>query len=177
QQTGLYAYKTYGDMKTVPPKTAAEVYMDYEYRKEWDSYVKELQLLSKEGETEQLYWQVNFPFPLWNRDYTFVRELRQFDLEDGRHVWVILAKGVDGMKPEEKGVVRVNGYIQSMALTCNGQGGTKAYMKYFDNPGGNIPTWLINWGAKTGVPKFLEQMVNACEKYNIFKTKQIDNKK
>ena len=23
-----------------------------------------------------------------------------------------------------------------------------AYMKYYDNPGGMIPTWLINWGAK-----------------------------
>lgn len=23
-----------------------------------------------------------------------------------------------------------------------------AYMYYFDNPGGMIPTWLINWAAK-----------------------------
>ena len=26
-----------------------------------------------------------------------------------------------------------------------------AYMHYFDNPKGNIPTWLINWAAKVRV--------------------------
>ena len=29
-----------------------------------------------------------------------------------------------------------------------------AYMYYFDNPGGMIPTWLINWAAKVKVTKF-----------------------
>ena len=26
-----------------------------------------------------------------------------------------------------------------------------AYMYYFDNPGGMIPTWLINWAAKVRI--------------------------
>lgn len=64
-------------------------------------------------------------------------------------------------------------------------------MNYFDNPGGNIPTWLINWAAKvsrlrmeinrrklglrlmfmffywvqSGVPGFLKDMQDACSKY------------
>lgn len=24
-------------------------------------------------------------------------------------------------------------------------------MKYYDNPGGSIPTWLINWAAKVSI--------------------------
>jgi len=25
-------------------------------------------------------------------------------------------------------------------------------MRYYDNIGGNIPTWLINWAAKVAIP-------------------------
>lgn len=65
------------------------------------------------------------------------------------------------------------------------------FMNYFDNPGGNLPTWLINWAAKvsrlrmeinrrklglrlmfmffywvqSGVPGFLKDMQDACSKY------------
>lgn len=29
------------------------------------------------------------------------------------------------------------------------------FMNYFDNPGGMIPTWLVNWAAKVGAPVLL----------------------
>lgn len=44
-----------------------------------------------------------------------------------------------------------------------------AFMQYFDNPRGSIPTWLINWGASTGVPDFLTKMEKACEGYQAYK--------
>lgn len=40
QKSGLYEYKVYGVLDDVRPDICAQVYMDIEYRKQWDSYVK-----------------------------------------------------------------------------------------------------------------------------------------
>lgn len=39
QTSGLYEYKVYGILDDVLPDVCAQVYMDLEYRKKWDSYV------------------------------------------------------------------------------------------------------------------------------------------
>lgn len=40
QDTGLYEYKVFGVLEGCPPALLADVYMDLDYRKEWDPYVK-----------------------------------------------------------------------------------------------------------------------------------------
>ena len=39
QETGLYEYKIHGAMDDMDPEQCAQVYVDWEYRKKWDSYV------------------------------------------------------------------------------------------------------------------------------------------
>ncbi|XP_064617956.1 phosphatidylcholine transfer protein-like [Liolophura sinensis] len=164
EESGLYQYKIYGSID-VDPDTCAKVYMDIDYRRQWDSYVNVLKEVEIDGETA-VYWNINFPWPMSNRDYIYKRELRELDF-NGSKVYVVLAKSVATDKiPEKSGVVRVDDYHQSAALKSDGKGGTKAYMRYYDNPKGMIPTWLINWAAKTGVPQFLGTMQTACRGYD-----------
>lgn len=40
QRTGLYEYKVFGVLEDCPPALLADVYMDLDYRKQWDQYVK-----------------------------------------------------------------------------------------------------------------------------------------
>lgn len=40
QQSGLYEYKIFGGLDDIPPKLCADVYMDLDFRKKWDRYVK-----------------------------------------------------------------------------------------------------------------------------------------
>lgn len=40
QMSGLYKYKIYGILDDVLPEVCADVYMDLEYRKQWDTYAK-----------------------------------------------------------------------------------------------------------------------------------------
>lgn len=40
QESGLYEYKVFGSLPGCPPELCADVYMDLNYRKQWDSYVK-----------------------------------------------------------------------------------------------------------------------------------------
>ncbi|XP_005100570.1 phosphatidylcholine transfer protein [Aplysia californica] len=176
ETSGLYQYKIFGELDDVPPDVCAKVYMDLEYRKEWDSYAKELFVKECEGRN-LIYWNINFPFPLWNRDYVFGREYREME-QNGRKVWAVLAKSIETPSvPERKGLVRVSDYLQSAVMCSNGKQGSRAFMKYFDNPGGNIPTWLINWAAKTGVPQFLTTMHKACRGYPDFLKKKEQQQK
>ena len=38
QETSLYEYKIHGVMEDLDPEICAQVYVDTEYRKQWDSY-------------------------------------------------------------------------------------------------------------------------------------------
>ncbi|XP_039097110.1 phosphatidylcholine transfer protein isoform X2 [Hyaena hyaena] len=163
-QTGLYEYKVFGVLDDCPPDLLADVYMDLDYRKQWDQYVKELYEKECNGETV-VYWQVKYPFPMSNRDYIYIRQRQELDME-GRKIHVVLAQSTSVPQfPERSGVVRVNQYKQSLAIESDGKKGSKVFMYYFDNPGGQIPSWLINWVAKNGVPNFLKDMAKACKNY------------
>ncbi|XP_036611932.1 phosphatidylcholine transfer protein [Trichosurus vulpecula] len=165
EQSGLYEYKAFGSFKNCPAALCADVYMDLEYRKKWDSYVKELYEKKIQGKMV-VYWEVNYPFPMYNRDYVYVRGRRELDL-NGRTVHVILAKNFSTSElPEKDGIVRVTDYKQSLMIESDGSNGCKVSMFYHDNPGGSIPSWLINWAAKNGVPNFLKDILNACKNYH-----------
>ncbi|XP_008072657.1 phosphatidylcholine transfer protein isoform X2 [Carlito syrichta] len=164
QQSGLYEYKVFGVLEDCPPALLADVYMDLDYRKQWDQYVKELYEQECDGETV-VYWEVKYPFPMSNRDYVYVRQQRELDVE-GRKIHVVLAQSTSVPQLGERpGVIRVKRYKQSLAIESDGKKGSKVFMYYFDNPGGQIPSWLINWAAKNGVPNFLKDMAKACQNY------------
>lgn len=165
QPSGLYEYKVFGVLEGCSPALLADVYMDLDYRKQWDQYVKEL--YEKESDEQMVaYWEVKYPFPLSNRDYVYTRQRRDLDV-DGRKIYVVLAQSISAPQfPEKSGVIRVKQYKQSLAIESDGKKGSRVFMYYFDNPGGQIPSWLINWAAKNGVPNFLKDMVKACQNYH-----------
>ncbi|XP_059525533.1 phosphatidylcholine transfer protein [Myotis daubentonii] len=164
QQTGLYEYKVFGVLEDCPPALLADVYIDLDYRKQWDQYVKELYEKECNGETV-VYWEVKYPFPMSNRDYVYIRQRQELDVE-GRKIYVVLAQSTSVPQfAERSGVIRVKGYKQSLAIESDGKKGSKVFMHYFDNPGGQIPSWLINWAAKNGVPNFLKDLAKACQNY------------
>ncbi|XP_024613453.1 phosphatidylcholine transfer protein isoform X2 [Neophocaena asiaeorientalis asiaeorientalis] len=164
-QTGLYEYKVFGFLEDCSPDLLADVFMDLDYRKQWDQYVKELYEKECNGEAV-VYWEVKYPFPMSNRDYVYVRQRRELDHE-GQKIHVILAQSTSMPQfPEKSGVIRVKQYKQSLAIQSDGKRGSKVFMYYFDNPGGQIPSWLINWAAKKGVPNFLKDMTKACQNYH-----------
>ncbi|XP_055476392.1 phosphatidylcholine transfer protein isoform X1 [Psammomys obesus] len=165
QKTGLYEYKMFGILEGCSPSLLADVYMDLDYRKKWDQYAKEL--CEKECSGQMVaYWEVKYPFPLSNRDYVYTRQRRDLDV-DGRKVHVVLAQCICVPQfPEKSGVIRVKQYKQSLAIESNGKKGSRVFMYYFDNPGGQIPSWLINWATQNGVPNFLKDLVKACQNYH-----------
>ncbi|XP_022803364.1 phosphatidylcholine transfer protein-like isoform X2 [Stylophora pistillata] len=162
--SGLYEYKITGLLEDVGLDVCKNVYMDLEYRKKWDGYVKELYEFDDNG-VKSIYWNVNYPWPMSNRDYIYTRELHEMEINSIPTVVVLAESNPVAKIPEKSGVVRVKEFHQSLVIQSDGKVGTKAFMHYFDNPGGSIPTWLINWAAKTGVPTFMNSMRDACLGY------------
>ncbi|KAH0629223.1 hypothetical protein JD844_011140 [Phrynosoma platyrhinos] len=70
EKSGLYEYKIYGTLDDCSPELCADVYMDLNYRINWDQFLKELCEKTQDGRTV-IYWEVKFPFPLANRDVSF----------------------------------------------------------------------------------------------------------
>jgi hypothetical protein len=45
-------------------------------------------------------------------------------------------------------------------------------MHYRDDPGGSIPSFLVNWAASSGVGSFVKSMTDACRKYADWRARQ-----
>ena len=52
EESGLYSYKVIANLKNIEAEICVKVYMDLEYRKKWDSYVKELYIVGGDGGSE-----------------------------------------------------------------------------------------------------------------------------
>ncbi|XP_001500318.3 phosphatidylcholine transfer protein isoform X5 [Equus caballus] len=164
QDTRVYKYKVFGTLKNCPPALLTDVYMDLDYRKQWDQHVEELYERECNGQTV-VYWQVKCPMLKPNRDYVYVRERRDLDVE-GRKVFVVLAQSISHSQfPERSGVVRVTQCEHRLAITSDGRNGSKVFMYYFDNLRVQIPTWLLKRALKNGVPEFLNNLEKACRNY------------
>ncbi|OWK15520.1 hypothetical protein Celaphus_00000607, partial [Cervus elaphus hippelaphus] len=156
--TGLCEYKVTGIVRS-PPDLLADVYMDLDYRKQWDQYVQELREIKVDGEEACVY----------------VRQRRQLDFE-GRKVHVILAQSISvPWFSEKSGMIRVKQYKQSLAIQSYDSWRSEVFMYYFNNPGGQIPFWILNnftkvtsqeTSGESEIPGFLRDLENACLKYH-----------
>lgn len=138
-----------------------------EYRPKWDKYVGKIEKLEENNNLEIIYWDVKYGIPfVSNRDYIYCREMQEME-EEGETFTVILSKTYESEKelvPAKKGKVRVVGFKQFMAVVKT-KAGCKLYFHSVDRPGGNIPTSLINWAAKNGIPNYLNVVKKACAEY------------
>ena len=67
----------------------------------------------------------NYIMILNSLKYVYKREVRELN-KDGNKVWVVLAHSdTASTVPEKDGVIRVDDYVQSCALTTDGKVGSK----------------------------------------------------
>ncbi|XP_069338470.1 phosphatidylcholine transfer protein isoform X5 [Eulemur rufifrons] len=134
KRTGLYEYKVFGVLEDCPPDVLVAVYMDLDYRKQWDEYIEELYEQEYNGQTV-IYCKVKYPFPMSKRDYVYIQQLQELDTTRGKIYMVVSQSTSVPQLPEKRGVIRVKQYKQSLAIERDGNGGSK---------GGLIPSWIIN---------------------------------
>ncbi|KAF9418569.1 hypothetical protein BGZ76_004368 [Entomortierella beljakovae] len=154
----LKEYKVLGSYPDLPPSYLMRAYTDLDFRKTWDSNMIGWKAL----QNNRLHYSAKFPWPLYPRDYVYEMKVQEFKggvfCANGRSVQD------DGM-PEKSGVVRVDDFRQDVVIQPTEDGkGCNVWFGYYDNPKGNIPSSIINWAAKSGVPSFLNSLREAGHK-------------
>jgi hypothetical protein len=120
----------------------AGVVMDVNTAIEWVSHVKSAVLIKRVSANELYYYsEVNLPWPVANRD--FVAHLTVSQDPDTKVV-TIDGPAVSGYMPEKKGVVRITNSTGKWIITPVADNQVKVEYSIHVDPGGSIPSWLVN---------------------------------
>ncbi|MFN7133852.1 MAG: START domain-containing protein, partial [Myxococcales bacterium] len=136
-----------------PPQQVFRVLADYERYKEIMPYTDESKVVAteQEGKVVHFYSLINAPF-VSKRDYT-LRIVDQSDWKDGagylKSYWTSSDKG----PPPKDGVVRVQKNEGSWHLEpLDGGKKTRANYWVFTDPGGSLPTFIVNKANSSAIP-------------------------
>ncbi|HCF61637.1 MAG TPA: hypothetical protein DFS52_27025 [Myxococcales bacterium] len=142
-----------------PPPVVLRVLADYERYKEIMPYtdVSTVVATEKDGKVVHFYTVVNAPL-VSKRDYTLHIE----EVSDWRE-----GKGYlkTQWRPSEKGPGPKDGYVRveinegSWTLEpLDGGARTRATYLLYTNPGGSLPTWVINKANRSAIPDIFEAL-------------------
>lgn len=126
--SALKEYKVLGTYPDLPSRYLVRAYTDYDFRKTWDSNMKEWKAL----QNDRLHFVAKFPWPLCPRDYVYELRVKEFKDEV---IAVHFLSIRDESTPETAGIVRVDDFRQDVVIqpTQDGQG-CNVWFGYFDNP-------------------------------------------
>eukprot|EP00043_Microstomoeca_roanoka_P019594 m.223234 g.223234 ORF g.223234 m.223234 type:complete len:416 (-) comp17026_c3_seq15:5257-6504(-) len=167
----LFEYMTHGHGREMEMRLMYQVFVDIHYVKDWHAYCKDIKAYKSETDGDAELFVVKCPFPLANREYAFTRHACQTH-RDGKLVYIIVSRtALDCMTnppKADKSNVRIPDHHQVIVIEENPQDRERPliYMYYYDDPGGSIPSWIVNWVAKTAAPKFLSSLRKAMKGYD-----------
>jgi hypothetical protein len=124
------------------------IVLDVNTGAEWVYSTKSSTLLKQVSPLEVYYYsEVALPWPLTNRD--FVAHLKASQ-NPATKVVTIDGPVIHNYVPEKKGIVRVNNSSGKWIISPAPKNMVKIDYTLVTNPGGSIPTWLVNLFAAKG---------------------------
>lgn len=140
EKSNLKETKVVGTAESSPQKVL-EILLQFDSYSKWIPKCKESHLLKKVSETEFYYYaRYAAPWPVSDRDA--VVHLEIFHQANGDIFCEI--NGVPNYIEPVQGVIRVPYSKGKWFLTQEQDGKVKLVNQYSTNPGGNVPSWLIN---------------------------------
>ncbi|UMM35110.1 hypothetical protein L5515_007882 [Caenorhabditis briggsae] len=160
----MYEYKCVGTYYDISPRTFLDAQNDLKYRKEWDENIVTIEVVKEEDENELIRWVSKFPYPMYPREYVYVRRTW---VSDNEKFAVIDSESVqpEVFPSSSKSNVRVKSYSSRMSIRAHTNWeshGVDYILTYSDNPEANIPRYVYNWMVNKGGPYFLKQVHKAA---------------
>jgi hypothetical protein len=157
------------DFDDVSPELIYNVLQDGEYRSTWDTTMiesKEICYLSPCSDIG--YFSLKCPKPLKNRD--FVTQRCFLDYGKGQDK-IIYNHSINHAKfPPTKSIVRGLSYITVSYIKALSPKTCRLSYTTQSDPGGSLPSWIVNLvSSKTG-PKLVKKLHKACLKYDKWKS-------
>jgi hypothetical protein len=137
------------------------LFEDVEKMPQWYYQCVQAELIQSESAERQIiYFVLHLPWPVIERDCVF-RRIKSLDPVSGEVSYTLSA--VSGKFPQQKGRIRALDLNSIWRLTPLKDGRTEVYFQQHSNPGGSIPSFLVN-KLSVEIPfysfKNLRQMIN-----------------
>lgn len=153
-------YKAVCELDATPSKLVDILLNVKEYPK-WMYSVTSADILERDGENIFfVYSEVKVPFPFDNRDQVTKSIVTRDSINGTQTIEVII---VPDYLPKNKGMVRMEsgrGYWKFIPLK---NGGTKTIHVFGGDPGGSIPSWIVNMFLVDGPIKTLTGLKEVIE--------------
>lgn len=108
----------------------------------WDENVKDLKVLSFEpGKFIRYYLVYHVPWPLTDRDLCVEAQIH---IDPVTGIRTVTARPLANVIPEKPDLVRIKNYWQQWTLEPIDKNNIIVTLEGTVDPGGNIPTWLVN---------------------------------
>ncbi len=130
--------------------------MDVKTSTDWVYHLKSAVLLKQVSASELYYYsEVSLPWPAANRDFVAHLTVTQNPITK---VVIVDGPAVPGFVPEKKGIVRVNESVGKWVITPLGNDKVSVVYTLHMDPGGGLPSWLVNMFAAEAPMKVFKSM-------------------
>ena len=120
----------------------AAVIFDINTNHQWVYRTKNYTVVKKNHPFDLYYYaEVETPWPVSNRDFIAHLKLSQNPVS---RVMVVEAENAPYLLPQKQDIVRIMHSIGKWVVTVQNQTSIKAEYTLFTDPGGNVPSWLMN---------------------------------
>lgn len=138
--SSLKAYKATMDLEATPEEII-RVLTDYDNYMQWDSDIKNMEVLSCQDDSVYVFYMVyKVPWPFQNRD----RVARALVDRSINGTITMESRPAPEAKEEVSGITRIADFHEAWTLIPENQERTHVIMEGYSDPGGNIPSWIIN---------------------------------
>ncbi|MFI5139717.1 MAG: START domain-containing protein [Sphingobacteriales bacterium] len=146
----------------VTASTLVALIMDVKATPDWVYHTKSCVLLKQVSPSELYYYsEINLPWPATNRD--FVAHLTVTENPDTK-VITIAGPAVPGFVPIKKGVVRIDHSNGEWIITPSGPEQIKVEYMIHTDPGGALPSWMVNMFATEGPLQIFRNLKKQLQK-------------
>lgn len=157
----IKAIKVIGDFYATPEQLAAVV-MDVNTATDWVYHLKSSTLIKKVSANEIYYYaEVSLPWPAANRDF-----VAHLTANQNPHSKVVTIDGpaVQGYVPVKKGLVRIDNSIGKWIITPIGPNKVRVEYSIHVDPGGSLPSWLVNMFADEAPVQIFKNLKSELQK-------------
>jgi hypothetical protein len=145
-----------------PAAVLLEVFKDADKYTEWMAHIKKASLVEKISENEfYAYSELGVPWPFDNRD-NITKSVVSYNPET--EAYTVDIAMVPDYLPENKGIVRIQEGGGQWVFKPMGDSTTEVFHRFFADPSGNIPAWIVNMFIVDGPFKTLIAMRDRVEK-------------
>ncbi|KAG1696240.1 hypothetical protein DVH05_018786 [Phytophthora capsici] len=148
-----------------PPDTLFNALMDARYRKTWDKNVQQVHVVEHQHVSDVMYFALNLPWPLANRDYVYRRRVQFYPAQN---TFVVLCQAAHHADAPANDVrVRVETCTLRLCIRSMSSSNDSCdfHFEYEDDTNFSIPNYVVNMLLHSMMPSFMTELRKACKGY------------